>query len=302
MQQLSASGDWVPPKPMPAAPTAWYAATPDIYTLASSHLCPSIISAIVHIPRVAITFTSLVAQLTPAVTRQPLGLWACLVCLMPGYYVDFGTAHGDCSLDCYAPSLCLPAAEALRRIGEPAVAPLMEALSDADVYVRMCAARALGQLGDEPTIRPLIEAAASNFAVWFCTTEALKEIGKPALEPLVEALSDGNMYMQLYAAETLGMIGDNHVIGALIESLADSNSSVRASAAEALGHIGDNRAVAPLIEATRDVDVRVADNAAIALGRISAPSGKLSGKEVADIHVHWRAECAHLTASLEKQG
>ena len=163
-----------------------------------------------------------------------------------------------------------------------------EALQDSDAYIRRCAAKALGQLGDNLAIKPLIEAVADNYAVWSYASEALKEIGEPAVEPLVEALGDGNVYMQLCAAETLGRIGDNHAVDPLIQSLASGNPHVRASAAEALGHIGDNRAVKPLIEASKDGDARVAESAAVALGRMSAPPGKLSGEEVANIYVHWR--------------
>jgi len=50
------------------------------------------------------------------------------------------------------------AVEALRRIGEPAVGPLIESLKDRDEDIRGGAANALGEIGDRRAVEPLIQA------------------------------------------------------------------------------------------------------------------------------------------------
>lgn len=67
---------------------------------------------------------------------------------------------------------------------------------------------------------------------------ALGEIGDArAVEPLIEALEDKQILVQVEAAKALGKIGDTRAVEPLIKIMA----------VEALGQIGDPRAVEPLI-------------------------------------------------------
>jgi len=78
--------------------------------------------------------------------------------------------------------------------------------------------------------------------------EALREIGEPAVEPLIKALGDSDEYVRKKAAEALGKIGDARAVKPLIKALGDSDMGVRENAAWALGEIGDARAVDALSE------------------------------------------------------
>ncbi len=70
------------------------------------------------------------------------------------------------------------AAEALAKIGEPAVEPLIAVLKDSDDNVRTWAIISLGDIGDTRAVEPLIHALKdSNKKVRSFATKALKKIG-----------------------------------------------------------------------------------------------------------------------------
>ena len=100
------------------------------------------------------------------------------------------------------------ALENLADIGKPAVEPLVTALKDQDISIRLGAARALG---------------------------AIKDDG--ALEPLMVALKDENASVRMWAAEALGEIKDNRAVEPLMTALKDEDSRVRISAESALEKI-----------------------------------------------------------------
>ncbi|QGZ89549.1 hypothetical protein GQR42_08210 [Microcystis aeruginosa FD4] len=94
------------------------------------------------------------------------------------------------------------AAEALVRIGQPSVEPLIAALKDEDVVVRRAAAEALGKIG-----------------------------GELAIEPLVAVLKDEDVDVRRSATEALGKIGDGRVVEPLIVALGGQNVRQAAAAA-----------------------------------------------------------------------
>ena len=110
-----------------------------------------------------------------------------------------------------------------------------------------------------------------NFAA-----NALGRIGdERAVEPLLVALRDADENVRDYAASALGDIGDARAVEPLIAALRDADENVRFWAAKALGQIGDAHAVAPLIQLLPDTSEleewsseRVCDTAANALERI----------------------------------
>jgi HEAT repeat protein len=163
------------------------------------------------------------------------------------------------------------AAEALVRIGAPAVPALIQALGDRSENVRRAAAEALVRIG-APAVPALIQALGDDeFRVRRAAAEALVRIGAPAVPALIQALGDRSENVRRAAAEALGAIGDPQAIPALIQALGDSDSAVRAVSAEALGAIGDPQAVPPLIQALGDSDWDVRRAAAEALGRLGNP-------------------------------
>ena len=127
---------------------------------------------------------------------------------------------------------------AARRLGElkdlRAVEPLIHSLKNDIIPVREAAAWALGEINSLRAIEPLIEVfrikapfpiSLSPIAVHYLIVqprlyllqtaqEALVKIGKPAVESLIAALKDKNLFVRGYAAATLLDIGES-VIGPL---------------------------------------------------------------------------------------
>ncbi|WP_292389478.1 HEAT repeat domain-containing protein [Methanosarcina sp. UBA5] len=192
--------------------------------------------------------------------------------------------------------------KALVEAGEPAVKPLIQALSSKDPEIRENAAITLGKIKDERAIDPLIKLLTDEeWEVESAATNALVEIGKPAVEPLIKILQDENedSFLQVKAIAVLAGIKDERAIQPmiqalkeepeldadlgynlslmgesavepLIQALDDEDPKVRARAAEALGRIGDKRAVGPLTDALDDKDEMVRTFAKLGLENIEA--------------------------------
>ncbi|RLE38497.1 hypothetical protein DRJ17_03790 [Candidatus Woesearchaeota archaeon] len=155
-------------------------------------------------------------------------------------------------------------------VGEPAVEPLIKALKDENIEVRKRAATALGYIGSERAIEPLIEVALKdeNWGVRWEAANALRYTGSErAVELLIKALEDENWEIRESAATALGSIKSERAVEPLIEvALKDENRYVREEAATALGSIKSERAVEPLIEvALKDENWEVRWEAANAL-------------------------------------
>jgi len=159
------------------------------------------------------------------------------------------------------------AVQTLVKIGEPAIEPLIAALKD--YSVRRGAAGVLIMMGE-----PALERAAEQLIVEFegenddargAAFEALVEIGEPAVEPLITALSDKSLderrmvvagiIVKTDTMEVIPHYADLQV--KLNDAFADKGFTARAAAAAALGEIGDARAIEPLIAALKDDDLPV---------------------------------------------
>jgi HEAT repeat protein len=139
--------------------------------------------------------------------------------------------------------VCMAAAEALGRIGDPrAVEPLIVALKNGGWYmIRKAAAEALGRIGDPRAVEPLIPVLKDEyFKVREAATEALIKIGAPSVEPLIDALRYREWRMRKAATEVLGKIGDARAIEPLIAALEDEDKDVRKSVAWGLVSLSHN--------------------------------------------------------------
>lgn len=125
---------------------------------------------------------------------------------------------------------------ALGQIGDSrAVDPLIDiALQGYSREGRLSAIEALGQIGDPRAVEPLISTFQSDLKWQPATLEALREIGEPAIEPLLIALEAKTHEVRQQAANVLGAIGDERSIQPLISALEDRNKFVRRDAAQAL--------------------------------------------------------------------
>ena len=195
------------------------------------------------------------------------------------------------------------AIDALNRIGEPAVASLLEVLDTgarnlipdedtgfvteyqyiAGAYIDnlwmkkyrigtlSAATQALGLLKLEDGVESLIGELASE-ELQDQALAALVEMRGVAVLPLIDALKNGTDEIRVKVADALGQIGDRRAIVPLIEALdSDPYKEVKALAAVGLGNMWargeDNRAVIALTNAL-SYDDTTATNAAEAIGKI----------------------------------
>lgn len=205
------------------------------------------------------------------------------------------------------------AAEALGKIGDArAVEPLIKALMREDEkgikydqnwkYVRLEAAEALGKIGDARAVNPLIQALES-LGFWDILKKvrtALVRIGEPAVEPLIQALKRGDMFLKQTVSLILGTIGDRRAVEPLIQVIGKTH---KWGAVKALGKIGDRRAVKPIILLLKEghIDSYGWDDATEALEKIGDPVA--TPLIVANAHVYgddWDAWNRETKRALEK--
>ncbi|MBN1272569.1 MAG: HEAT repeat domain-containing protein [Candidatus Aminicenantes bacterium] len=100
---------------------------------------------------------------------------------------------------------------------------------------------------------------------------ALKYIGEPAVDPLIDLLQDPDAGLRDIAAGILGDIGSPRAVDALIKCLSDPNNNVRFSAVNALGKLHAKKAVDPLLRILEEGGSgQTPYVAAVALGRIGS--------------------------------
>ena len=123
------------------------------------------------------------------------------------------------------------ASTVLQKIGSPAVDYLLKALSDENSYLRATAAFTFGKIKESRTIEPLITFLKDNHQyVIDNAVLALVEIGKPAVLPLISATKNENDQIRIEAVKILGELKDNRAIEPLIDALNDGNPAVRSCA------------------------------------------------------------------------
>jgi HEAT repeat protein len=186
-------------------------------------------------------------------------------------------------------------AQALGKIGDhDAVEPLVRALKDYDKDVRKSALEALNRIGWEPGKDEL----AAEYWIFLGRWDKCRQIGMPAVNPLIHALNNNSSELRNAIADTLvkmgpmifesvelatktpdavirrktcdilGRLGDPRGVVPLTKLLADRDPYVRRRAANALILIGDSNAVETLEQALNDTEKKVRYRSAEALGKI----------------------------------
>lgn len=147
-----------------------------------------------------------------------------------------------------------PALDALSRIGEEAIAPMINDLrqvSPTGVIEISYINTALGKIG-KPAIEPLIAAIREkNASLQLNAAVALSSIGEPAIDPLIKLFSDPDANVRGLASVTLARIG-KPAVDPLIQVLADPRAEARMGAAVALFAFSDTKAIEPLRKALND--------------------------------------------------
>ena len=121
------------------------------------------------------------------------------------------------------------ARDALANIGEPALNPLIVYIDDQNesLLSRTHAVRALGGIG-EAAVPPLIQLLTEDANIFYVEAAGtLSEIGEPAVEPLIQALENDETRVRAHAAQSLGTIGDKRAIEPLTKALNDESERVR---------------------------------------------------------------------------
>lgn len=174
---------------------------------------------------------------------------------------SFRTKLSEIQRDCGWEHIAYEKISALARVCGPAEVERLirelDALDDADLV------NDAGDRGDE------------YWRLRIAYSQALAEVGEPAIEPLLRALNSHNPETRAYAARALGLIGTPRAFDPIVALLAkESNDTTRMSLIEALGGLGDERAIAILLpylkppaQANRGWTIRMASHA---LGNIGS--------------------------------
>ena len=120
------------------------------------------------------------------------------------------------------------------------VPQLITLLADSDEWVRMAAARALGELADRRSVEGLIARLGDDqWRVRQMATWALSEMKDARAVPVLSSvlLSDARAEVRRGAAEALGEIANAEALPALKQALNDAETSVSAKAAWAIAEI-----------------------------------------------------------------
>lgn len=174
------------------------------------------------------------------------------------------------------------AAIALASMGKPAFEPLTNELANANVSVRRNAAWAIGELTNMPTGQradavPQLVSLLNDSDEWvrMAAARALGELrDERAGERLISALSDSQWRVRELAAWALSEMKEERAVKALCSVLlADSQAEVRRSAAEALGEIRSSEAIFSLKQALNDPEPRVRAKAGWAISEIEDSDG-----------------------------
>ncbi len=177
----------------------------------------------------------------------------------------------------------------LAGIGNPAVEPLLAALSSIFPEVRRRAVWTLGEIKNPIASRFVLPSLQdADPGVRIGAEEALAKLQcAEAVEPLISMLQkDENKWVRGSATRALSEIGDPRAVEPLIQALKnDSDSWVKGNAAKALALLNDPRAIGPLVEAMDDKFLFVQESSKLALGKFNAPAAAepyLAGLKDAD--------------------
>lgn len=167
----------------------------------------------------------------------------------------------------------------------PSVESPLKALKNEDWEVRREAIQALGEIGDEKAIEPLIHLAAEykreeemNVRQGFVAEtsrrrtviESLVQIRHPEVtEFLISNIDAGSTLISYIIIDALGKRGDPKAVDPLIQTMKNyTHGEIRGYAAQALGSFGYKRVVEALKEAVEDPEIAVQEAAKKALENI----------------------------------
>jgi len=155
------------------------------------------------------------------------------------------------------------AAESLgRRKDSRAVRPLLSAaLYDEDAVVRIRSSEALGKIGDPSAIESLMVMLKNEDSLnQQRAYPVLGNIGPLAVEPLITALKDEQVFVRRCAVHALNITRDARSVKPLGIALADSDTEVRRWAALVMFGINNHESVTLLRKAVGNQDLKLVAN------------------------------------------
>ncbi len=168
--------------------------------------------------------------------------------------------------------LRMQASDLLIRMGEPAVTALITGMDDANPEVRKGCIRALGGIGNNRAVVPLLrhlrreDAGVAQFII-----DALAELGDPRAVPaLCRMTRNPSLILRYNAVRALGEFHDRRSIPFLIDALSDNANIVRLRAIDSLSSIDEATLWSPISELMDDPSPGVRAQAARAMGKLKA--------------------------------
>jgi HEAT repeat protein len=159
-------------------------------------------------------------------------------------------------------------AKVFPKLGEIAIAPLLEILEDedADLELRWFAGRILGEFNHPTVITRLVEflKTSDDEDLLVVAATALSSLGDSAVDALASLLADPES--RLLATRGLSQIRRPEIIAPLLGVVHDTEVAVRSTAIEALSSFHDPRIPPLLLEALDDRAAAVRKEAVIGLG------------------------------------
>ena len=170
------------------------------------------------------------------------------------------------------------AIRALANVGMPAIRPLINTMlsSGESIFRRASAAEALGLIGSRRAVKPLLRAMNdSSIDVRLHALVSLSRLREKSAVPyIVRALSDESGGVRVNAASALGSFRSKRAVVPLVKALKDEKWYVRQRAARSLGLIGDRRAAEGLRSAMREPRPAVAKAAREALEKLAGTEAR----------------------------
>jgi len=196
------------------------------------------------------------------------------VALGLGTLGDRRAIHPLVQLAAEDPQMNIRAADALVRIGKPAIPELISIAEERDATNALTAILALGRLEDSRALEVLSnQCTNSSPAIRATAVEALGRLGESkAVRFLVRGLSDPDLGVRMQSAVALRKSADKRAVDSLVEALKDPDPDFREQVVGALAACGDQAAVQPLLDilptAQDDLLIAVAE----ALGKLGHES------------------------------
>lgn len=152
-----------------------------------------------------------------------------------------------------------PYVEALEKIGEQSVIPLMKLLKDPDPSLRQIAASSLERIGSPRAVDALIESLSDkNNNIRYYAARALGQMrAEKAAEPLSIMLKEESGFVFYAAAAALGKIGSQKALDPLIAALDEPSYWNRKAVVSSLGDLGSEKAVVPLLNILEEAELNV---------------------------------------------